>query len=52
MLKIVLAAYARRMISSREIAFACEQNVIFMALSARSARTLRPSRSSSVKWAL
>ncbi|MBK8574440.1 MAG: transposase [Elusimicrobia bacterium] len=36
MLKIVLAAYARGMISSREIAFACEQNVVFMALSARS----------------
>jgi transposase len=36
MLKIVLAAYARGMISSRDIAFACEQNVIFMALSARS----------------
>lgn len=29
-------AYARGMISSRDIAFACEQNVIFMALSARS----------------
>ncbi|MBK8575891.1 MAG: transposase [Elusimicrobia bacterium] len=36
MLKIVLAAYARGMISSRDIAFACEQNVVFMALSARS----------------
>ena len=36
MLKIVLAAYARGMISSREIAFACQQNVVFMALSARS----------------
>ena len=36
MLKIVLAAYARGMISSRDIAFACKQNVIFMALSARS----------------
>ena len=36
MLKIVLAAYARGMISSREISFACQQNVVFMALSARS----------------
>ena len=35
MLKIVLAAYARGMIFSREIAFACEQNVVFIALSAR-----------------
>ena len=36
MLKIVLAAYARGMISSRDIAFDCERNVIFIALSARS----------------
>lgn len=34
MLKIVLCAYARGMISSREIAAACEQNVVMMALSA------------------
>ena len=31
----MLAADARGTISSREIAFACEQNVVFMALSAR-----------------
>ncbi|MBK7092471.1 MAG: transposase [bacterium] len=36
MLKIVLAAYARGMISSRDMAYACQQNVVFMALSARS----------------
>ena len=36
MLKIVLAAYARGIISSREIEFACQQNVVFMALSANS----------------
>jgi transposase len=34
MLKIVLCAYARGMLSSREIAAACEQNVVMMALSA------------------
>lgn len=34
MLKIVLCAYARGMVSSREIAAACEQNVVMMALSA------------------
>lgn len=34
MLKIVLCAYARGMISSREIAAACQQNVVMMALSA------------------
>jgi transposase len=36
MLKIVLAAYARGIISSREMSFACQQNVVFMALSANS----------------
>ena len=34
MLKIVLCAYARGMISSREIEAACQQNVVMMALSA------------------
>jgi len=34
MLKIVLYAYARGMISSREIEAACQQNVVMMALSA------------------
>lgn len=34
MLKIVLYAYARGMVSSRDIAAACEQNVVMMALSA------------------
>lgn len=34
MLKIVLYAYARGMLSSREIATACQQNVVMMALSA------------------
>ena len=34
MLKIVLCAYARGLLSSREIAAACEQNVVMMALSA------------------
>ena len=34
MLKIVLCAYARGMISSREIEAACRQNVVMMALSA------------------
>ena len=33
LLKIVLYAYARGIISSREIARACEENVVFMALS-------------------
>jgi transposase len=36
MLKIVLCAYARGLISSRDIAAACGQNVVFMALSANS----------------
>ncbi|MBK8575646.1 MAG: transposase [Elusimicrobia bacterium] len=49
--KIVLAAYARGMISSRDIAFACEQNVVFLSSPPEVCRTLRPSRSSSVKWA-
>jgi len=34
LLKIVLYAYSRGMISSREIAKACEENVMFMAISA------------------
>src|ERR1035438_4559943 len=34
MLKIVLYAYARGLLSSREIAVACQQNVVMMALSA------------------
>lgn len=34
MLKIVLCAYARGMVSSREIEAACQQNVVMMALSA------------------
>jgi len=34
LLKIVLYAYARRIISSREIERCCRENVIFMALSA------------------
>ncbi len=34
MLKIVLFAYSRGIVSSREIEAACEQNVIMMALSA------------------
>jgi transposase len=34
MIKIVLYAYSRGIISSREIAKRCEQNIIFMALSA------------------
>src|ERR1700709_1492267 len=33
MLKIVLLAYSRGLISSRKIAQACEQNILFMALS-------------------
>src|SRR5437868_11644864 len=33
MLKIVLLAYSRGLISSRKIEQACEQNVLFMALS-------------------
>ena len=33
MLKIVLLAYSRGLISSRKIAQACEHNVLFMALS-------------------
>ena len=36
MLKIVLCAYARGIFSSREIAAACEENVVMMALSANS----------------
>jgi transposase len=36
MLKIVLYAYARGMVSSREIEAACQQNVVMMALSANS----------------
>ena len=36
MLKIVLYAYARGMVSSREIEAACRQNVVMMALSANS----------------
>jgi transposase len=36
MLKIVLCAYARGIVSSREIEAACLQNVVFMALSANS----------------
>ena len=34
LLKVVLLAYSRGIISSREIARACEENIIFMALSA------------------
>ena len=34
MLKVVLYAYARGLLSSREIATACQQNVVMMALSA------------------
>lgn len=36
MLKVVLYAYSRGMISSREIEAACQQNVVMMALSANS----------------
>ena len=36
MLKIVLYAYARGMLSSREIEASCRQNVVMMALSANS----------------
>lgn len=36
LLKIILFAYSRGIISSRKIAQACEENVIFMALSADS----------------
>jgi len=36
MLKIVLYAYARGMVSSREIESACRQNIVMMALSANS----------------
>jgi transposase len=34
LLKVVLLAYSRGIVSSREIAKACEENIIFMALSA------------------
>ena len=34
LLKIVLFAYSRGILSSRDIALACEQNIVFMALSA------------------
>ncbi len=34
LLKIILYAYARRIISSREIERCCRENIIFMALSA------------------
>lgn len=35
LLKIILFAYSRGIISSRKIAQACEENIIFMALSAQ-----------------
>lgn len=51
MLKIVLLAYSRGLVSSRSIERACAQNVLFMAIGGDSQPSYRTLRSSFASWA-